>query len=91
MTKAELVAAIAKDAGLPKTKAEATLNSFMDNVSKSLKRGKKVTLIGFGTFSVAKRKKRKGRNPKTGQPIVIPAAKVPKFSASKALKDGIKK
>jgi len=61
-----------------------------DGVKKSLKKGDKVTLIGFGTFSVTQRKARKGRNPQTGKEIKIPARKAPKFAAGKALKDGVK-
>ena len=79
MTKAELVAKMAKDAGIPKVKAEKALGSFMEGVSKSLKKNTPVTLVGFGTFSVQKRKARAGRNPQTGAKIKIPAAKVPKI------------
>ena len=91
MTKADLVAKMAKEAGIPKVKAEKALGSFMDNVAKSLKKNKAVTLVGFGTFSVQKRKARAGRNPQTGAKIKIPAAKVPKFKAGKGLRDLIKK
>jgi DNA-binding protein HU-beta len=90
MTKAELVEKMAKDAGISKAAAEKSLNSLIDGVKKTLKKGNKVTLIGFGTFSVSKRKARKGRNPQTGAPITIKAAKVPKFTAGKALKLAIK-
>jgi DNA-binding protein HU-beta len=90
MTKAELVDRIAKDADVSKASAERALNSFLGAVTKSLKKGNKVTLVGFGTFSVSKRKARKGRNPRTGEPIKIAARKTPKFSAGKALKDAIK-
>jgi len=90
MTKAELVEKMAKDAGISKAAAEKSLNSLIDGVKKTLKKGNKVTLIGFGTFSVSKRKARKGRNPQTGAPITIKAAKVPKFTAGKALKQAIK-
>ena len=90
MTKAELVERIAKDADVSKASAERALNSFLGAVTKSLKKGNKVTLVGFGTFSVSKRKARKGRNPRTGEPIKIAARKTPKFSAGKALKDAIK-
>lgn len=91
MTKAELVSSIAKDAGVAKAAAEKALNSFTANVTKSLKKGTKVTLVGFGTFTVSKRAARKGRNPQTGKTISIPATKVPKFRAGKALKDAVKK
>ena len=90
MTKAELVERIAQDADVSKASAERALNSFIGAITKSLKKGNKVTLVGFGTFSVSKRKARKGRNPRTGEPIKIAARKTPKFSAGKALKDAIK-
>jgi DNA-binding protein HU-beta len=81
---------MANDAETSKAVAEKALNSFIDGVKKTLKKGKKVTLVGFGTFSISKRKARKGRNPRTGETITIKAAKVPKFTAGKALKDAIK-
>ena len=85
MNKAELIAKIAEDAGITKTQANATLDSFVEAVTKSLKKGEKVTLVGFGTFSVAKRQARNGRNPQTGATIKIKAKKVAKFKASKEL------
>lgn len=91
MTKAELVAKMAKDASVPKTKAEKALESFVDSVTLALKKGKSVTLVGFGTFATAKRKARTGRNPQTGASLKIPAARVPKFRAGKALKDSVRK
>jgi DNA-binding protein HU-beta len=90
MTKADLVERMAQNAGTTKATAEKALNSVITEISKSLKKGKKVTLVGFGTFSVAKRKARKGINPRTGETIDIKATKVPKFSAGKALKDTLK-
>ncbi|MCE5312474.1 MAG: HU family DNA-binding protein [Nitrospiraceae bacterium] len=90
MTKAELIEKIAAGAGLTKTDAGKALDSALDAVKVSLKKGQKVTLVGFGTFSVSKRKARKGRNPKTGAEIKIAATKVPKFTAGKTLKDSIK-
>ncbi len=87
MNKAQLIEAIAKETGLPKKDAEAALNAFIGTVQKSLKKGEPVQLIGFGTFTVVKRGRRKGRNPKTGEPMVIPARKVPKFNPGQALKD----
>ena len=90
MTKADLVAAIAKDTELTKADAERTLNAFMDNVTKTLKKEGKLTLTGFGTFEVVKRKKRKGRNPQTGAPITIKAHKVVKFKPGKGLREKIK-
>ena len=90
MTKADLVEKMAKDAGISKAAAGKALDSFIEGVVKSVKKGNKVALIGFGTFSVAKRKARTGRNPQTGKPIQIPARKVPKFSAGKTFKDAVK-
>lgn len=91
MTKAELIDKIASGAGLSKADASRALDSTLDAVKAALKKGQKVTLVGFGTFSVTKRKARKGRNPKTGEVINIPAAKTPKFSSGKALKDAVRK
>lgn len=87
MNKAELVDAIAKEAGLSKADAEKAVNAFTGVVSKELKKKGKVQLVGFGTFETAKRAARKGKNPATGEEIKIPAAIVPKFKAGKALKD----
>jgi len=89
MTKAELVASMAKGAGISKAAAEKALNAFLDSVQKSLKKGTKVALTGFGTFSVSNRKARMGRNPQTGAAIKIKATKVPKFSAGKSLKQAV--
>ncbi|MDB5252568.1 MAG: DNA-binding protein [Flaviaesturariibacter sp.] len=85
MNKAELIAQIAEDAGITKTQANASLDSFVAAVTKTLKKGDKVTLVGFGTFSVTKRAARNGRNPQTGAVIKIKARKVPKFKAGKEL------
>jgi DNA-binding protein HU-beta len=85
MTKAELVSKIAEDAEITKIAAAAALDAFIDGVTKTLKAGDKLTLVGFGTFSVAKRAARIGRNPFTGQEIKIKAKKVAKFKASKDL------
>jgi DNA-binding protein HU-beta len=90
MTKAELVEKMAKDADISKAAAGKTLDSFIDAVTKSLKKGNKLTLVGFGTFSTAKRKARVGRNPRTGAKIKIPARKIAKFSAGSALKNAVK-
>jgi DNA-binding protein HU-beta len=90
MTKAELIDRIASGAGLSKANASKALDATLNAVKGSLKKGQKVTLVGFGTFGVVKRKSRKGRNPRTGAVITIPAAKTPKFTAGKALKDAIK-
>jgi DNA-binding protein HU-beta len=85
MNKAELIARISEDAGITKTQAGATLDSFTEAVGKTLKKGDKVTLVGFGTFSVSKRAARNGRNPQTGATIKIKAKKVAKFKAGKEL------
>ncbi|MBM3439439.1 MAG: HU family DNA-binding protein [Bacteroidetes bacterium] len=85
MNKAELVAKLADDAGISKTQANAALDSFVEAVTKTLKGGGKVTLVGFGTFSVTKRAARTGRNPQTGATIKIKAKKVAKFKAGKEL------
>lgn len=86
MTKADLVNAIAKETGCSKALAENALNATTDTIAKCLKKGDKITLTGFGTFSVSKRKARIGRNPQTGAEIKIKAARVPKFKAGQALK-----
>ncbi len=90
MTKAELVEKMAEDAGIPKVAASSALTSFMDGVTKALKKKDgKVTLVGFGTFSKVRRKARKGRNPQTGDPIKIKACNVVKFRPGKKLKEAI--
>lgn len=89
MTKADLVNAMAEKAGLSKTDAEGALKAFAEAVTEALKAGEKVALVGFGTFSVGDRAARTGQNPQTGAKIQIPAAKVPKFKAGKALKDSV--
>lgn len=85
MNKADIINEISKVA-CSKAETERILNAFLDTVKKDLKKGNKVTLIGFGTFSVVKRAARKGRNPKTGAALKIAAKKVPKFTAGKELK-----
>jgi len=89
VTKADLVNVIAEKAGLSKADAEKALKAFTDAVAEALKASEKVSLVGFGTFSVGERAARQGQNPQTGAKINIPAAKVPKFKAGKALKDAI--
>ncbi|MCX5808424.1 MAG: HU family DNA-binding protein [Proteobacteria bacterium] len=91
MTKAELIGKVAADAKISKAAAAKALGSFIDAVKASLKKGEKVTLIGFGSFSVSQRKARQGRNPQTGKAIKIPAKKVPKFAAGKVFKEAVKK
>ena len=85
MNKAELVSKIADDAGITKSQANAAMDSFVEAVTKTLKGGGKVTLVGFGTFSVSKRAARTGRNPQTGAVIKIKAKKVARFKAGKEL------
>lgn len=89
MNKGELVEAIAKDAKVSKGQAQDALEALVKHVQKALKKGEKVTLVGFGTFSSAKRAARMGRNPQTGKPIKIPAKKVARFAPGKSLKDAI--
>ena len=90
MTKADLIDKIASATGMTKADSGRALDATLDAVKVTLIKGQKVTLVGFGTFSVSKRKARKGRNPRTGQEIKIAAAKVPKFTAGQPLKDFIK-
>ncbi len=90
MNKGDLVAKIAADAEITKVQAEAALNSFLNAVPSVLKKGQKVVIVGFGSFSVSKRKARKGRNPQTGQTIRIAARKVPKFTPGSELKKAVK-
>jgi len=90
MTKEDLVNRIAKEAKVTKGQANKAVKAFFDGVTSSLKRGRKVSFVGFGTFSIARRKARMGRNPQTGAPIRIAASKVPKFKAGKQLKDAVK-
>lgn len=90
MNKGDLVAKIAKDAGITKVQAEAALDSLTGTVTGALKKGQKVTLVGFASFSVAKRKARMGRNPQTGETIKIAARKVPKIVAGSELKKAVK-
>ena len=90
MTKSELIAQVAKEATITKAAAAQAIDSITGTITKDLKKGGGVTLTGFGTFSVANRKARTGRNPQTGQEIRIPASKTPKFTAGKALKEAVR-
>jgi DNA-binding protein HU-beta len=90
MNKAELIDAIAAEAKLTKTDAKKALDAFVDATSKALKKGDRVALVGFGSFSVAKRAARKGRNPQTGKEIKIAAKKVVKFKAGTELSKKVK-
>lgn len=91
MNKSELIEVIAKKAGLSKVKAGEAVDAFVGAVTSTLKGGDSVTLIGFGSFSTAKRAARVGRNPKTGKEIKIAATTTPKFKAGKALKEAVAK
>lgn len=90
MTKAELIAVMAEDAGITKAAASKALEAYTSAVARELKKSGKLGLVGFGTFSVVKRKAREGRNPQTGKTIKIAAKKVIKFKAGKALAEKIK-
>ncbi len=89
MTKADLISKIAKDSGLTKKDSEKALNACLDSIQKTLSNEGKLTLIGFGTFSVENRKARKGRHPQTGEEITIPESKVVKFRSGKNLREVI--
>jgi DNA-binding protein HU-beta len=90
MTKSDLIDKVAKEAKIPRAAAERALNSFTASITEVLKQGGKITLPGFGTFLTSNRSARKGRNPRTGQEINIPAVRIPKFKAGKGLKDSIR-
>ena len=89
MNKTELIAAMADKSGVTKKDSEASLKAFVEVVTKALKKGDKVQIVGFGTFEVAKRAAREGRNPQTGKAMKIKASKSPKFKAGKVLKDAL--
>jgi len=89
VNKAEIVEIVARSAGISKTASEKAVDGALAAIKGALKRGQSVTLVGFGTFRVGRRSARVGRNPRTGEEIRIKAAKVPKFSAGKALKDAV--
>ena len=90
MNKSELIDAIAESAGLTKAQSGKALDAAIDAIGQALKAGDEVTLVGFGSFYVAEREARTGRNPRTGETIKIDAAKQPKFRAGKSLKDAVK-
>jgi DNA-binding protein HU-beta len=90
MNKADLIAKISKDSGITKEKANLAIDSLVDGVTKGLKKGTRVTLVGFGTFYSTKRKARVGRNPQTGETIQIKAKKVARFKPGKELEGAIK-
>lgn len=89
MNKQELIDFVAKQADLPKTKAQSAIEALFEGIKSTLKKGGEVRLVGFGTFSVAQRAATTGRNPRTGEAINIPASKQPKFKAGKELKEAV--
>jgi len=90
MNKGDLISLVAKDSKITKVQAAKTIDSLVDNITRMLKKGERTSLVGFGTFSIARRKARAGRNPQTGEPIRIPAKRVVKFTPGKTLKGVIK-
>lgn len=90
MNKSELISVVAEKADLTKKDTEKVVSAVFESIEESLSKGEKVQVIGFGTFDVRARKEREGRNPATGDTILIPAVKVPVFKAGKALKDSVK-
>jgi DNA-binding protein HU-beta len=89
MNKQELVAKIATDTGMTKATAAAAVESLLDGIVKTLKKGQSITFVGFGTFKTAVRKARIGRNPRTGAPVKIPKRRVARFTSGKGLKDSL--
>jgi len=89
MNKQELIGAVAETAGLTRSDASKAVESIFESISGALKKGDEVRLVGFGTFSVSKRKASTGRNPRTGEPMSIAASSQPKFKAGKGLKDAV--
>jgi DNA-binding protein HU-beta len=89
VNKVDLIAKVAEETGLSKTDATRAVDSVFDIITKALKKGDEVRLVGFGTFNVSKRAASVGRNPRTGEQIEIPASKQPKFRAGKGLKDSV--
>ena len=90
MNKGDLINYVAKDVKIKKVQAAKAIDSVVDNITRMLKKGERTSLVGFGTFSIARRKARAGRNPQTGEPIRIPAKRVVKFTPGKTLKGVIK-
>ena len=90
MNKQEVVSKVAKDTGMTKTAAAKAIDSIIDSITRSLKKGDAVSFVGFGTFKTSNRKARKARNPQTGATISIPKRRVPRFSAGKALKQAVR-
>jgi DNA-binding protein HU-beta len=90
MNKAELTSRVARECRVTKVHAGKIIDSLLENVTRALKKGERASLVGFGTFTVARRRARTGRNPQTGAPITIPARRVVRFSAGKALRSEIR-
>lgn len=90
MNKGDLINYVAKDSQVSKVQAVKAIDSLVENVTRALKRGERTSLVGFGTFSISRRKARAGRNPQTGAPLRIPAKRVVKFTPGKALKTVVK-
>ena len=90
MNKAELTARVARDTKMTKVQAARVIDSLLEHITRTLKRGERTSLVGFGTFTIAKRKARTGRNPQTGSPIQIPARRVVRFTSGKTLKSEIR-
>jgi DNA-binding protein HU-beta len=90
MTRADLVTSMAKASGWSKAATDRALRALLASIRGSLKRGQPVTLVGFGTFSVSRRKARKGKNPRTGQPMNVAGGKAPRFKPSKELKRAVR-
>lgn len=91
MTKDEMIAMVAKETGMTRKQATTAMELFLDGITAQLKKGKKVSFTGFGTFTISKRKARTVRNPQTGAAIAIPASKVPVFRAGKRLREAVRK
>ena len=90
MNKTDLVNAVAAETGFTKKDAEKAVASVLDQITEALKAGDKVQLVGFGTIEVRNRAAKQGHNPRTGEPMTVPASKLPAFKAGKALKDAVK-
>ncbi len=86
MNKAQLISRVARDRRISKVQAARTIDSFLEHITRALKRGDRASLVGFGTFTVVRRRPRKGRNPQTGETIGIPARRVARFTPGRALK-----
>jgi DNA-binding protein HU-beta len=90
MNKAQLISRVARDRRISKVQAARTIDTFLDHITRALKKGDRASLVGFGTFTVVRRRARKGRNPQTGEAISIPARRVTRFTAGRALKAALR-